>query len=209
MKYLYYGLAALFLVMALRNLLHGDLANAAAGLLIGALLLGAAVGVPREVRAIQEFQAWLVEHEAALRRGATLYYQDAPITATTELTRFSACFSIVLLTHSFTSRYLLRRSPRAARAPPASGPGTPCSRCCLAGGPFRSARSGPCRPCTTTCAAATCKPWVRYWRPGWPSWPKKRRKPPSTRLASRPPNGKGAGCGKLPGPRPAPRFGAD
>lgn len=114
MKFLYYGLAALFLFMALRNLLHGDLANAGGGLLIGALLLGAAVGVPREARAIQAFQAWLLEHEAALRRGATIYYQDIPLTATTELTRFTGCFSIVLLTHSFTSRYLLRRSPRAA-----------------------------------------------------------------------------------------------
>lgn len=113
MKFVYGGLGAMFLLFAANNLLHGELANGAAGVAIGVLLVGVAFYVPAQARAAEDFRAWVLEHAGPLQNGAPLTYQGHAVTAATEVTQFSTCISVVLLTHQFPSRYLIRHSSQA------------------------------------------------------------------------------------------------
>jgi hypothetical protein len=99
-------IALLFAVAAVFNLLRGDLANAAVGMIIAASILGVLLFFRRERRMSMEFVRWAAANREALERGPMLY-QGKQVGMDTQLVRYWACMSFLVVTTRAPSRFLI------------------------------------------------------------------------------------------------------
>ncbi|MBI2368690.1 MAG: hypothetical protein HYV08_00280, partial [Deltaproteobacteria bacterium] len=86
---------------------EGDHANAVLGLAISAFLGGVFWFFRSEERRARAFLAWLATHRGALEDGMAMY-EGKRITRETEVVRFQACLSFLVLTIKSPSRYYVK-----------------------------------------------------------------------------------------------------
>ena len=97
----------LFLAGAVFNLFNGDYPNAIAGLGVAMFFGSIYFFFLKEENQSIEFLAWLHDHQDILKTGQALY-DHKPISIGTEVTRFQACVSLIVVSSKCPSRFFIR-----------------------------------------------------------------------------------------------------
>ena len=101
------ALALLGLYFAWTSYSEGDIGQAVFWLEISVVIAIIAIFIHKEEKKANEFLMWLVNNAASVRNG-TARYDGKPVTPTTEVTQFMACFSFLVLTTKSPSRFFVK-----------------------------------------------------------------------------------------------------
>lgn len=100
-----------FLAAAVYNLSQGDYVEGLGGLVIGSALLGSYFFFRSEEHKAQDLLAWVADNAPLLERGNVLPYQGMRLSANSELVRFQACLSFLVVSTTAPSRYFVKGEP--------------------------------------------------------------------------------------------------
>lgn len=107
--------AALFLIAAAWNLTQGNSEDAIAGFVISGIMAGVFFLFKKEDRQSVDFLTWVTANREALGKGGALY-KGILVTPETKIIRFQACFSFLVVTVKFPSRYFIQNHDGLLRA---------------------------------------------------------------------------------------------